>query len=353
MSSSISSRSPLTATELAGGNRRHLWTALIGIVVSVGLLAWAMRNVNFAEMIAEIRTAKPFPVLLGVFLATGSFVLRAVRWKLLLRADTGTDVPFWPRWHAVAMGFMANNVLPLRAGELVRAYAISTLGQVRLTGAITSLVVERVFDALTLVLLLSVGLLLSDLPASTVIAGIPLARIATFAGVGALIAVVLGALLIARPEVMERIIRGVLPEGGLQARLVSIGHGITDGLVGLRSPARLGGVIFWSLAMWLVSAASFYVMFAAFDIKMSFGGALLLQSAMAFGIAVPSTPGFFGPFEAALVAVLSLFGVSDTTAFSYAVTYHLTTLIPVTLLGLVSLAVSPIAFRDIRAQTAR
>jgi len=152
---------------------------------------------------------------------------------------------------------------------------------------------------------------------------------------------------------MERIIRGVLPEGGLQARLVSIGHGITDGLVGLRSPARLGGVIFWSLAMWLVSAASFYVMFAAFDIKMSFGGALLLQSAMAFGIAVPSTPGFFGPFEAALVAVLSLFGVSDTTAFSYAVTYHLTTLIPVTLLGLVSLAVSPIAFRDIRAQTAR
>jgi len=343
----------LTATELAGGNRRHLWTALIGIVVSVGLLAWAMRNVNFAEMIAEIRTAKPFPVLLGVFLATGSFVLRAVRWKLLLRADTGTDVPFWPRWHAVAMGFMANNVLPLRAGELVRAYAISTLGQVRLTGAITSLVVERVFDALTLVLLLSVGLLLSDLPASTVIAGIPLARIATFAGVGALIAVVLGALLIARPEVMERIIRGVLPEGGLQARLVSIGHGITDGLVGLRSPARLGGVIFWSLAMWLVSAASFYVMFAAFDIKMSFGGALLLQSAMAFGIAVPSTPGFFGPFEAALVAVLSLFGVSDTTAFSYAVTYHLTTLIPVTLLGLVSLAVSPIAFRDIRAQTAR
>ena len=343
----------MTAAEPSGGNRRHLWTALIGIVVSVGLLAWAMRNVNFGEMIAEIRTAKPFPVLLGVLLATASFVLRAVRWKLLLRADTGTDVPFWPRWHAVAMGFMANNVLPLRAGEFVRAYAISTLGNVRLTGAITSLVVERVFDALTLVLLLSIGLLLSDLPASTVIAGIPLAKIATFAGLGALVAVAVGTVLIARPDLMERIIRGVLPEGKLQARLVSIGHGITDGLVGLRSPARLFGVVFWSLALWLVSAASFYVMFSAFDIEVSFGGALLLQSAMAFGIAVPSTPGFFGPFEAALVAVLSLFGVSDTTAFSYAVTYHLTTLLPVTLLGLVSLAVSPIAFRDIRAQTSR
>ncbi len=105
--------------------------------------------------------------------------------------------------------------------------------------------------------------------------------------------------------------------------------------------------------MWLVSAASFYAMFSAFDIDVSPGGALLLQSAMAFGIAVPSTPGYFGPFEAAIVAVLGLFGVSDTTGFSYAVTYHITTLLPVTLLGMVSLAVSPIAFRDIRAQAAR
>ena len=343
----------MTATEPPGANRRHLWTALIGVVITIALLAWSMRNVDFSEMMAEIRTAKPVPVLLGVLLATGSFVLRAVRWKLLLRADTGVDVPFWPRWHAVAMGFMANNLLPLRAGELVRAYAISTLGNVRLTGAITSLVVERVFDALTLVLLLSLGLLLSNLPASTVIAGIPLARIATFAAVGALAAVVVGAALIARPQVMERIIRRLLPEGQLQARLVSVGHGVTEGLGGLRSPARLAGVVFWSLAMWLVSAASFYVMFSAFDIDVSLGGALLLQSAMAFGIAVPSTPGYFGPFEAAIVAVLGLFGVSDTTGFSYAVTYHITTLLPVTLLGMVSLAVSPIAIRDIRAQAAR
>ncbi len=339
--------------EPAGGNRRHLLTALIGVAVSVALLAWSMRNVNFSEMAAEIRTAKPWPVLIGVVLATASFVLRAVRWKLLLKTDTGATVPFWPRWHAVAMGFMANNLLPLRAGELVRAYAISRLGHVRLAGAITSLVVERVFDALTLVLLLAIGLLLSDLPATTVIAGIPLARIATFAGVGALAAVAVGAVIIARPQLLEWGIRTILPDGKLQASLISIGHDITEGLSGLRSPARLGGVVFWSLVMWLVSASSFYAMFAAFDIHVGFGGALLLQSAMAFGIAVPSTPGYFGPFEAALVAVLGLFGVSDTTGFSYAVTYHISTLLPVTLLGMVSLAISPIAFRDIRAQAAR
>jgi phosphohistidine phosphatase SixA len=74
--------------------------------------------------------------------------------------------------------------------------------------------------------------------------------------VGALVAVATGAVLIAQPQLMERILRAVLPEGKMLARLVSVGHGITDGLAGLRSPARLAGVIFWSLALWLVSAAS-------------------------------------------------------------------------------------------------
>jgi glycosyltransferase 2 family protein len=340
----------LTGAEATGGSRRHLWTALIGVAVSVGLLAWAMRNVNLAEVGSEIRRARPMPVLLGVLLATGSFVLRAIRWKLLIKSDTGEEVPFWPRWHAVAMGFMANNLLPLRAGEFVRAYAISRLGKVRMTGAITSLVVERVFDALTLVMLLAAGLLLSNLPASTVIAGIPLARIATVAGIGALIAVAIGIAIVIQPTLLEHMVRAVLPSGKIQDGLARVGHEITQGLTGLRSPARLAGVVFWSLTLWLMSALSFYVMFAAFDIQVSFGGALLMQSAMAFGIAVPSTPGYIGPFEAALVAVLNLFKVPDTTAFSYAVTYHLTTLLPVTLLGVLSLAVSPIAFKDLRTQ---
>ncbi len=312
-----------------------------------------MRNVNLAEVGTEIRRARPWPVMLGVILATGSFVLRAVRWKLLIKSDTGADVPFWPRWHAVAMGFMANNLLPLRAGEFLRAYAISRLGHVRLTGAITSLVVERVFDALTLVLLLAAGLLLSDLPATTVIAGIRLARIATVAGIGALLAVAMGVAIVIQPTLLERMVRAVLPAGRLQERLASIGREITEGLAGLRSPARLAGVVFWSITLWIMSALSFYVMFAAFDIRVSFGGAMLMQSAMAFGIAVPSTPGYIGPFEASLVAVLSLFGVPDTTGFSYAVTYHLTTLLPVTLLGVLSLALSPIALRDLKSQASQ
>ena len=91
-------------------------------------------------------------------------------------------------------------------------------------------------------------------------------------------------------------------------------------------------------------------MFKAFDIGVGFAGAMVLQSTMAFGISVPSTPGYIGPFEAIIVAVLNVYGVPDTLAFSYAITYHLTTLVPITLLGLWSLARSGITLRDVRAR---
>jgi hypothetical protein len=275
-------------------------------------------------------------------------MVRAFRWGLLLRDDHGNAVPLPARWHAVAMGFMANNVLPFRVGEVLRAYAITRLGQVRLAGSIASLVVERVFDALTLVLLLSVGLLWSGLPTSTELAGVTLQRIATLTALGGLVVVTAGALVVARPALLEGLVLRVLPEGGLRRRLVSVANGVADGLGALRSPGRVVALIAWSIGMWLASAFSFWIMFQAFDIEVPFAGAVVLQSTMAFAISVPSTPGYIGPFEAVIVAVLGLYGVPDTTAFSYAVTYHLTTLLPITLLGVWSMVRTPVALGDVK-----
>ncbi|HVQ47635.1 MAG TPA: lysylphosphatidylglycerol synthase domain-containing protein, partial [Gemmatimonadales bacterium] len=91
-----------------------------------------------------------------------------------------------------------------------------------------------------------------------------------------------------------------------------------------------------------------YVGFAAFDIPVSYVGALLLQGLLVLGIAIPSTPGFFGPFEAVIVAVLALYGVAHDVAFSYAIAYHITSFLPITLLGLWSLTRVPGGFQGIR-----
>jgi uncharacterized membrane protein YbhN (UPF0104 family) len=98
----------------------------------------------------------------------------------------------------------------------------------------------------------------------------------------------------------------------------------------------------------MVNALGYYVCFWAFGIPVSYMGALLLQGLLILGISIPSTPGFFGPFEAVIVAVLALYGVPHALAFSYAIAFHVTSFFPITLLGLWSLARTPGGFRSLR-----
>jgi len=342
----------LTATEPSAGRRRHVVAALVGVAVSALLLWWAMRNVDLAEVGRHLRAAKPLPLLLGVVIATLTFVIRATRWNYFLRSDAGAPVPWGPRWHSVAIGFMANNLLPFRAGEVIRALAISRLGDVRLSAAVTSLVVERVLDALALVSLFVIGLFLSGLPAATSVGGVSVARAATIAAAFGTVALAAGLIMVLWPHWTETVLRKLLPEGRLRTRLIAVGQGITSGLSVLRSPSRMALVAAWSLVLWLVNGLSFYVMFGAFDIDVSLPGALLLQGALALGVSVPSTPGYVGPFEAAIVAVLELYAVPSSKAFSYAMAYHATTFLPIVLLGFWSLLRTPLAFRDLRRAAA-
>ena len=115
-------------------------------------------------------------------MATLTFVLRIFRWQLLLRAEDGSRLPPGPLWHAIAMGFMANNVLPLRIGEVVRTFAATRLAGVRFTAALSSIAVERMFDALTVGFFLGLGLLLAGLPADAEVGGVHMGRLATLVG---------------------------------------------------------------------------------------------------------------------------------------------------------------------------
>jgi glycosyltransferase 2 family protein len=131
-------------------------------------------------------------------------------------------------------------------------------------------------------------------------------------------------------------------------RLISVIEGLRHGLASLRSPALLIRVSIWSLALWLVNGLALYVSFASFGIPVGFGGALLLQGVLVIGISVQLTPGFVGQFEAAIVAALALYGISNHVASSYAIAYHGATFIPITLAGAWSLARTPVALSDLR-----
>lgn len=323
---------------------------MAGIAIAGALLVWSLRGVHPAEVARHIRAAHLAPLLLAVLVATLTFPIRMIRWRLLLRDETGAPLPASALWHATAIGFMANNVLPFRAGELVRVYAATRLTGARFSATLSSVAVERIFDGLAVVALLAVGLLASNLPPDVSVGGVTVARAAQVAGVLSLAALVGAVLVVAFPLAAEGIVRRVLPAGRLANSLVDLIEGVRHGLSVLRSPALLLGVIVWSLVLWLTNAYAFQAGFAAFDIPVGFAGALLLQGILVFGISVQLTPGFVGQFEAALVAGLALFGVSNELASSYAITFHGTTFLPIILLGAWSLARTPVALSDLRGR---
>jgi uncharacterized protein (TIRG00374 family) len=327
---------------------RRVLPAVLGILVSLGLLLWAMRGTSPSEILHHVRAARPAPLLAAVVLATLTFPLRLIRWRLLLRDQQGRNFPAAPLWHAVALGFMANNVLPLRAGELVRSYTASRMAGIRFTTVLSSIAVERIFDALTIAGLLVPALLSPDLPGSVAVAGISVPQLTRMAGLLAGLALLVAGLVLAAPLAAERLVRRLFPWERFADRVVRLIEGIRQGLVVLRTPSRLILVMFWSLTLWLVNALAFHVGFAAFDIPVSYVGALLLQGLLVLGISIPSTPGFFGPFEAVIVAVLALYGVPRDVSFSYALAFHVTTFVPITLLGFWSLTRTPGGFRGLR-----
>jgi len=311
-----------------------------------------MRGVDLAEVGARLRAARTLPLVLAALVATLTFPLRVVRWRYLLRRDDGGPLPALPLWHAVAIGFMANNLLPFRAGELVRVLAASRLAGAKFGAVLSSIAVERIFDGLAVVALLGVGLLASSLPANVAIGGVSLAHAIQVSGFVALAALAAAVLVVAFPLAAERLVRRALPAGRITDRIVVVIEGIRQGLSALQSPRRLAGVAFWSLVIWLLNALAFWIAFSAFGIPVDLAGALILQGVVVVGISVQFAPGFVGQFEAAIVASLALYNVPNDIASSYAIAYHAVTFLPIVLLGFWSLARSPVAIGDLRRTSA-
>jgi len=339
----------LPSPEALGDLRRRRIGALLGTLIAAALLVWALRGVHLGEVVNHLRDARIGPLLAAVALATLTYPMRLVRWRLLLRDVDGGALPAAPLWHAVAIGFMANNILPFRAGELVRLLAATRLAGARFSAVLSSVAVERVLDGLTVVALLSISLLASDLPPDVSVGGVSLRHAAQVSGILGAVALTAALLVVVFPLAAERVIRRVLPAGRFAERLVSLIEGIRHVLMVLRSPALLAGSVLWSIIIWVTNALAFFVAFKAFGIPVGFLGALLLQGVLVFGISVQLTPGFLGQFEAAMVAGLALFRVPAGLASSYAIAYHATTFLPIILLGAWSLARTPVALSDLRA----
>ena len=129
------------------------WKSVVGLSISVLLLWWVFRGEDLGAIAAEVAAADPWWLLGAVFVATAGYLLRAMRWRVLL-SPLRPQIPLRPRFAATTIGFMVNNLLPARAGEFARAWSLARMEKLRTSACLASLAVERLFDGITVVALL-------------------------------------------------------------------------------------------------------------------------------------------------------------------------------------------------------
>jgi uncharacterized protein (TIRG00374 family) len=266
---------------------------------------------------------------LAIALYFGGVWLRSVRWGLLLpHRPSGAEL-----FRVSVIGFAVNNLVPVRVGDLARAVLLSRWCNVAYGTTAASLVVERIFDGLTLAgLLLAVVLVV---PAPGYLLGLAVIATAGFGGCAALAAVAA-----VRPDVLLRIsalIVSRLPER-IGSRIERLSHSFTYGLSPLRSWRVWPALLVLSTLAWLGQFGLFYVLMLTFPLPASPGLAMLAGAVANFATLVPSSPASVGTFDVILAKVLvDATGASLHAAAAYALVVHTVLFLPVIVLAVLML----------------
>ena len=322
---------------------------LLIVILSLGLLWLFLRGAHLDQVWGEIKRADGWWIALSLATTVGNMVIRAVRWQYLL-APIG-HARFRPAFRTTMIGFAASTVLPARAGEIIRPYLLARQEGLSGTATFATVVVERLLDGATVVLLLAVYVLFF---AQNISAGNALYHAVRVGGlaVGAGTVVILGLMFFAakEPEAIGRWaykLEHLLP-GRFTHMLAEALQRFAEGLAVVRAPGRLLTALVLSLPLWLCIAVGIWATTMAFHIEMSFTGSFLLLSMLVVGVAVP-TPGGIGAFEAAArVGLTSFFAVDNDRAVGAALILHATSVLPTLALGFLFLIQDGLDFGSMR-----
>ena len=329
---------------LSNSVRRWVYV-ILATAITIALLAWALRGVSLALVVRAWQQARVEWLCLGLIVFLASFLVRAKRWGTLLGANRDPG-GFGIRQGAIFIGFACNCILPGRVGEVVRALVLHRKSEVPLGAAFGSIVTARLLDAIVAFVLLLVSLLAIAKSGETNLATLPLGSIALVL-VFSCVAFFLAAWY---PEAIARGVAHIFAKIGLgrwSFRIVSTLRGLLTGLDALRYPGRCLTAVVETFCIWGLMGITFWFCAIAFGIiSPGFMGSLFLQSVVALAIALPSSPGYVGPFEAGIRFGLEIYQVSPDVIVAYAITLHFLMNASITIIGLTIAMLNGLSWKD-------
>ena len=296
----------------------------IGLAIAVGALYYTLRNISLDELIASFKEVELVYVLPAFAIIILTFVVRAYRWQILLRPFK--QIPVKEIYAPLMIGFMGN-ILPARAGEFLRAYLVGKKHGITFAGALSTIIVERLFDMVCLLILfvwvfvVNIDMFDPQLTLSGISVQTMLAGFGRFCGILVIGLLCFMFLLSYKEEQVKSWIGWLVkpfPDKWKDRILFMVGE-FALGCKIIKDPGPLIQIIFLSVAVWLLFIATYYPFYYAFDLQdKSLESVLLLTVMVCVLITILPTPGFLGSFNAGvLIALHEIMGEAEVKAVSF------------------------------------
>ena len=302
----------------------------LGLLVGSGLLYFSFRGVSIDQIWVTIRQLNFGFILVGVAFIFAEMILRAYRWKLLLRPQGGPRVN--QLFSVLMIGYFSNNIIPLRMGELVRAQFLGTNYQINRARALGTIVVERLFDVAMLLTLFTLCLLHYDAFPDSVKRGGVVAALG-FAGLLPL----LHFYKTCRNGVIARL-RKLTSGIRMGERITRIIDNFGLGLAALNEFRNVFAIVFLSLLIWLTMISSISMVLMSFPLEVPFLAGAFVTVMLGLAMLLPAPPGNIGVYEGFAMLALLPFGVEREIALSFSLVLHFVELVITTSIGFVCFA---------------
>lgn len=325
----------VAVTSPVGGRRWKFW---LGIGVSAFFLFLMFRSIDGAGLLAALREMDGRFLVPAVASTLLSYYLRAWRWKLLL--ETEKDASMRNLFHATTIGYMANNLLPARIGELVRVYVLGEREGIDKGTVFASLVLDRLFDGFSVLCILLLTLFTLRLPGDD--GGVRTALVTGgYLTVAAYLTVLGFLILLKRRTAATLRFAGKLLKP-LPARVSEKVVPLLDSFIGgirLSSrPGNLAGLAISSVLIWLFAVWPIDLALRSFDVVLPLTASLFIMVLLVVAVMLPASPGYIGTYHYACFKALTFYGVSGEQAMAVALVIHALNFFPITFLGLYYLA---------------